>query len=403
VLNPQYYPLILFPLTSLFIIIFAYMAFSAIHRHITASHLFRGTLVYKLSELKRETNQLTGEVRRGKELKEVLQKKLERYLDLKELTELLSSSLNLKDVLHFIAEETFKIVSKSDRVLLFVVDEKKQGLNLAASKTVIADPKTKSEQGDIFDRWVLEHRRPLIITDVVKDYRFHSHKKRVLRPFESVISAPVMLENRILGVLRLETRRRNAYTADDLRILRVIGDISAVAINNAHFYAKTEELAIKDGLTGLYVRRYFNERLREELKRAERQKYDFSLLMLDIDYFKYYNDKYGHSAGDLVLQHIAGSLHKFADTGDVIARYGGEEFAVILSKESREDARRIAEEIRNHVAEDFVVLRGKKTHVTVSIGIATYPQDAVEEKGLIRIADSRLYTAKREGRNQICS
>lgn len=401
-LIPQYHPFILLLLTCLFVILASYPVLRVVRRRIAISHLFRGTLAYKLSELKRETNQLTDEAKRGKELKEALQKKLERYSELKELTELLSSSLSLKDVLHFIAEETFKIVGKSDRVLLFVVDEKKQGLNLAVSKTVVADSKIKFEQGDVFDRWVLEHRRPLIITDVVKDYRFHSHKKKVLRPVESVISAPVMLENRILGVLRLETRRRNAYTADDLRILRVIGDISAVAINNAHFYAKTEELAIKDGLTGLYVHRYFNERLREELKRAERQKYDFSLLMLDIDYFKYYNDKYGHSAGDVVLQHIAGSLHKFADTGDVIARYGGEEFAVILSKESKEDAGKIAEEIRNHVAEDFVVLRGKKTHVTVSIGIATYPEDATEEKELIRTADSRLYKAKGEGRNQIC-
>ena len=366
------------------------------------TRLFRSTLIYQLSELQSEINQLQDEIKRSKELRTALKEKLERYSDLKELTELLSSSLSIKDVVHFITEESFRIVGKAERVLLFVVDEKKQELALAASQKISTGSMVESKKRDVFDKWVMDHRRPLIISDVVKDDRFEAYKRKYLSPFKSMISAPVMLENRILGILRLEALGRNAYTVDDLRILCVISDISAVAINNAYLYAKTEELAIKDGLTGLYVQRYFKERLKEEVKRAERTGYSFSLLMIDIDYFKYYNDKYGHAAGDIVLRHISRSLNKFAAIGDVIARYGGEEFAVILSKEDKKEAVKIAESIRKHVAKDSVLLRGNEAHVTVSIGVATYPRDAAGDEDLIRSADAKLYKAKEEGRNRAC-
>jgi diguanylate cyclase (GGDEF)-like protein len=213
----------------------------------------------------------------------------------------------------------------------------------------------------------------------------------------------MMLENRISGTLRLESVKRNAYSADDLRILYVIADIAAVAMNNARLYARTEELAIRDGLTNLYVQRYFKERLRDELKRAERKKHIFSLLFFDIDHFKHYNDKHGHAAGDIVLKHIAYTLHKFAGTGDVIARYGGEEFAVILAGQDKGGAARIANDIRKHVSKDMIALRDQKTCVTVSAGVATYPNDGSSEETLIRIADSNLYKAKKEGRNKVCS
>lgn len=401
-LSSQFYPFIIISFAYLLAVILAYRIFRVTQRYLRKSSMFRNTSVYKLSELKREVNQLCGEFERGKALKEDLKKKLDRYSALKEMTELLSSSLHLRDVVHFVVEETFKIVGKSERMLLFVIDEKRQELALIGSKKLDTDSKVKSKKGDVFDKWILENRRPLIISDIVRDYRFLAHKKKAPRPFESLISVPMMLENRILGILRLETLGRNSYTADDLRILCVISDISAVAINNAYLYAKTEELAIKDGLTGLYVQRYFKERLKEEAKRADRKEYKFSLLMLDIDHFKYYNDKYGHAAGDIVLRHIAGSLQKFADTGDIIARYGGEEFAVILAKEDKRGAARIAEEMRRHIAKDAVMLRGSETHVTASVGIATYPSDAANSEDLIRTADANLYKAKKEGRDQIC-
>lgn len=373
------------------------------HAYLKKANASKEVFTHKLTELKREINQLGEEFDRNKELHGAFQKKLDRYSALKELTELLSSSLNLKELVHFITEEAFKIIGKSERMLLFLVDERKQELALAGSKKLDADSQIMSKKGDTFDRWVLDKRRPLMISDVGKDDRFLAHKRRYKRHLESLISVPMMLEDRILGILRLEALYRNSYTADDLRILYVIADISAVAINNTYLYARTEELAIKDGLTDLYVHRYFKERLRDELKRAERKEHKFSLLMIDIDHFKHYNDKYGHAAGDVVLQHIARSLYKFADTGDVIARYGGEEFAVILAEEDKREAVKIAEEIRKHVANDLVHLRDHKGNVTVSIGVATYPRDGFNEEGLIRVADTHLYRAKKEGRNRVCS
>lgn len=371
--------------------------------HLIASSSLKHKLGHKLTELKREINQLGDELNRNKELSLLLQGKLDRYLSLKELTELLSSSLNLKELVHFIADETYKIIGKSERLLLYLIDESMQELVLTGYMKLDIEAQGRAKKGDIFDRWVLEHRRPLMIADIAKDSRFSHTRARFSRRCESIISAPLMLEDRILGVLRLEAVARNSYTADDLRILYVIASISAVAINNAYLYSKTEELAIKDSLTGLYVHRYFKERLKDELKRATRREHKFSLLMADIDYFKHYNDKYGHSVGDIVLQHIAKSLQKFAHTGDVIARYGGEEFALILTGDDEGEAGKIAEQIRKHISKDSVLIRGYKTHVTVSIGTATYPQDGKDEDKLIRAADKNLYMAKKEGRNKVCS
>jgi len=373
------------------------------HKYLEKEKVFTKTHAFKLNELTREINQLRQEIGRNKELKLVLQKRLEGYSALKELMALLSSSLHMNEVIHFITEESFRIVGKTERVLLFLVDEESQKLALTGSRKLDTDSRIKSRAGDGCDNWVLEHRRPLIITDTTKDERFYTLKEKDTRKVGSLISAPLMLEDKILGVLRLEATERHAYTADDLRILCVIADISAVAVKNAFLYAKTEELAIKDGLTGLYVHRYFKERLEAEVKRASRQQYRFSLLMIDIDSFKKYNDRYGHAAGDIVLQHIARSLYKFADVGDFIARYGGEEFAVILAEEDKKEALASAEDIRKHIANDSVFLRGQRTYVTVSIGVATYPADATTQEDLIKIADANLYRAKREGRNRVCS
>jgi len=403
VLNTQFYPIVIITLAYTLAILLAYRILKALRSYLKKTRMFKGSLSYRLNELKRETNQLCGELQRHRELKDALENKLERYSQLKEFIELLSSSLNLKDVVHYIIEETYKIFGKSERILLFTIDEQKQALKLAGSKKLDTTSISQSDKGDVFDMWVLEHRRPLIVSDTAKDHRFASHIKEISRSIDSMISAPMMLENRIMGILRLEILGGGSYTADDLRILCVIADISAVAMNNAYLYAKTEELAIKDSLTGLYVQRYFKDRLTEEMKRADRKECEFSLLMMDIDHFKYYNDKYGHAAGDVVLRHIAKSLNKFVDTGDVIARYGGEEFALILANETKAEAERIAERIRKYICRDTVMLRGRETHVTVSIGIATYPSDVTDGSALIKHADQNLYKAKSQGRDQVCS
>jgi len=158
-------------------------------------------------------------------------------------------------------------------------------------------------------------------------------------------------------------------------------------------------LSIRDGLTGLYNFRFFNELLISEVKRSRRFKYTFALVIMDIDHFKTFNDRFGHHAGNLVLEKIARTLTESLREADFLARYGGEEFCFILPRTSKAKAIEIVERIRLKISQES--FQGHR--VTASFGIASYPEDAANGIALIKKADAALYKAKREGRNRVVS
>ena len=163
-----------------------------------------------------------------------------------------------------------------------------------------------------------------------------------------------------------------------------------------------EFLAAYDNLTGLLNRREFDNRLNDEVRRAKRVRRPFVLLLLDVDYFKHINDNYGHQAGDHVLRVLAGLLKKQVREVDFVGRTGGEEFGIILTETSEQDARETAERIRRVVEEkQFAINEQKPVHVTLSIGMATYPDDGANTDMLISYADEALYRAKDGGRNRV--
>lgn len=336
---------------------------------------------------------------------EALNKKYYRYLNLKTVVELLSSSLSLPEVVHVVVDKTFELIGKSENCFFYLVDREKQKLALAGFKTTDGEfLKIKSKEGDLFDERVVKIRQPLIVQDFKKDYRFGDRvAKKIREDLNSLISAPLVSSGKIIGVLRLDSSQTNSYLEDDLRLLHIIADLAAVAVENAVLYQRTVELAITDSLTGLYVHRYFMERLTEEVHRSGGTKSHLSLVMCDIDDFKKYNDEYGHAAGDMVLKGISLIIKKCTQGGDFIARYGGEEFALFLPNQNRQAAFKIAEKIRKEVAGQEFNLRRKKTGVSVSIGIASFPEDGVMPETLIKEADLALYRAKQEGKNRVCS
>ena len=329
-----------------------------------------------------------------------LEEKLSRYSALKGVTESLSLVLSIDDINKLIIDKTLSTLGKPGRVLLFLVDTEKQELMLSASSSAEI---VKAKKGDIFDQWVLRNRKSLIVEDVTMDFRFPAEGLGESKIFRSLISTPLVSADKVIGILRMDSRREFIYTQDDLRLLDIISDLGAVAINNALLYSKTQELAIKDGLTGLVLRRYFMERFQEEIKRAGRRKDNISFLMIDIDHFKDYNDKYGHTAGDLVLKYLAKILTTMTREGDMVVRYGGEEIAVLLYGKNKKEADSEAENIRRVIKDKPLMLRRHATNVTVSIGVSSYPDDAILEEELIRAADERLYKAKARGRDRVCS
>lgn len=358
----------------------------------------------KIDTLEEEHNALKAQYSNMQGTNDALKEKVIRYAVLKELTAKLSSSLSLEGVVNIVIDNVSELVEKSDLSILFLVEEEAQELALKAVRGKAGQASVKSKKGDIFDLWVLKQRQPLLVSDADKDFRFNLEliPEEFKREFKSLITAPLISNKKVIGIIRVESKETEAYMLDDLRLLTIISDLSAIAIENAKLYHRIEELAIRDGLTGLYCYRYFKERLAEDILKVTRIRQPLSLLMLDIDDFKGYNDKYGHIAGDIVLKVIGDSLQSSIELGDLAARYGGEEFVLILFGKNKAEARRFAEVIGKKVEANKFILRQVETHVTVSIGCATFPEDTNSGEELIRLADGALYEAKKQGRNRVC-
>ena len=209
--------------------------------------------------------------------------------------------------------------------------------------------------------------------------------------------------NSVEGVLLIDnSASKKPIDEKTVTILSIIAHAVGVAINNSKAYSSVLRDSIHDALTGLHNRRYFNERLIDEVDRAKRYGATITLLLCDIDHFKIVNDTYGHPVGDEVLVGLAGVFHNNLRKTDLVARFGGEEFAIVLLNTEKEKAFEIAENLRIAVA-GLHLTKNEQIKVTISIGISTLGQNTNSYDGLINQADKALYLAKSQGRNRVCS
>jgi two-component system, cell cycle response regulator len=197
-----------------------------------------------------------------------------------------------------------------------------------------------------------------------------------------------------------------SLSAKNQALLEMNRELEAKIHERTHELAEANtrlaQLAVTDGLTGLYNHRHLHERLSLEVERSQRSGLPLSLLMLDVDHFKQFNDTFGHPAGDEVLRQLARVLNDTRRANDVVARYGGEEFAVILVDTAKFTAAKVAERVRERIAgHDFSEAAQRAGNISVSIGVATFPDDGADAEGLVRAADTALYAAKRAGRNRV--
>ncbi|MFC1754580.1 GGDEF domain-containing protein [Thermoproteota archaeon] len=357
-------------------------------------------------DLFEKNNLLNESIRKEEALSSALTKKNVRYASLKEVLDEFNQILNLGELGRAIIQEADTLFSDSDNVILYLMNRQTNKLELLSSKKVKPNLIMKEKCGDLLDEWVLRHTRVLLVEDTSKDFRFDPDRIRneISRPLGSVISTPLISVSRFVGILRLESNRPGAFSFEDLRLLSAIGSLVAVSLENSLLYANTEELAIRDGLTGLYLRRYIDERGQEKVSYASRRKSEMSILMVDIDYFKRCNDSFGHHLGDIVLTHIADLLKGIFQKRDcVVSRYGGEEFVVLLPNTKKSDAVQMAENLRKSIQDGVIFLRRAPIKITVSIGVAGYPKDADDWKSLVKYSDNAMYKAKQQGRNRVCS
>jgi diguanylate cyclase (GGDEF)-like protein len=220
---------------------------------------------------------------------------------------------------------------------------------------------------------------------------------------KSHLTLPLAVEGEIIGCISLNSDQPSAFDAQNLQFFSVIGYQMAATLQHLQRFSSVKNMATYDTLTGLFNRRYFEERLRVEAQRSFSNNIPLSLIMVDIDLFKRVNDTFGHPEGDIILREIASLLKKSVRENDTVARYGGEEFILILPKAGIEASSVIAERIRRLVESTPFDVGKAQLNVTISLGISSFPAHWASSDGeLIKMADQALYEAKRGGRNRVC-
>jgi len=217
-----------------------------------------------------------------------------------------------------------------------------------------------------------------------------------------LLAVPIASRGEIFGVLGLISDSAKGFTTQQKRWMDTLAGNMAIAMQNAILYQQREREAVRDGLTHLFNHRFLQERLTQEVERYRRHGRVFSLIILDIDHFKRYNDAFGHPEGDRLLVELAGILTRSVRQVDFVARYGGEEFAIVLPECPPDQAVLVAERIRRNV-EAFENRHQDRYNLTISAGVASFPADGEEKGSIFEKADRALYRAKEEGRNRVCS
>jgi diguanylate cyclase (GGDEF)-like protein len=252
---------------------------------------------------------------------------------------------------------------------------------------------------DFADHWVAERKIPLLVRNSDTDTRFS--RGLFAAAERSFMALPLYLFGNLVGFVRASAPEPDRFKSEDLRGAELACTLAGVSMENIYLFEKVNELAIKDGLTGLYTHRAFQSRLEEEILRAARSKVPFSMIMADIDHFKSYNDNFGHQAGDAVLKAVAETFSAGVRDIDFASRYGGEEFALVITGATRAQAAAAADGMRLALEARSFTFNGKPSRVTASFGVAEFPADGAAAGQLVRAADERLYRAKESGRNRV--
>lgn len=301
---------------------------------------------------------------------------------------------------------TLKKYLRINEFAILVFDEKKQELHVRAAygfEDEEAIMHTVFRTGEGVTGLVAETGRKIYIKDTSRETRFLNYKFERPTKASSFLSIPLLYKEDVLGVINFARHGISSFTYQDVKMLSLVANQVSLAIANARLYTRTRELSVRDELIGINNRRYFQQMLQMEWKRAIRFRRHLSLVMVDVDHFKPYNDTFGHLQGDQALKQIGQLLKRNLREVDTVARFGGEEFVLLLPDTDKRGAIAVAEKVRllaeghNFLTEDH-----KETRlITISAGVSTYPDDVEEMDDLIDHADIALYRAKENGRNRI--
>ncbi len=316
----------------------------------------------------------------------------------------MSSETSLQQLFQVVVESAADVCS-ARRCSLMLLAEDRSTLQMRAARGIPADviAIATATVGEGIAGGVAASGKALLVSDIEKDQRF-GRKNRAQYSNSSLISVPILVNQRVVGVLNVNDKRDGtSFNEKDLNLLVLLASQAAVAIDNANRYQDLSERAVTDSLTGVYVRRFFDESLERAFRSARTTGRGFSLLMIDIDHFKAVNDQRGHQAGDEALRQVARALGGTVRDEDSVSRYGGEEFAILLARANQQTAMSVAERIRAAVEKTIVKHDGAHFQITVSVGVAAYSEQYDKAADLLAAADRALYQAKESGRNRVVS
>ena len=327
-----------------------------------------------------------------------------KYKDL-ELLYKISSELVKSIKLDELLKKTVNLIKETfghDNVAILLLDSKEHLRVKSKTKGFnkhIKRIKISVKNGEGLTGLSAKLRKVIISNNVQSDKRYINGNART----NSEIAIPLLYNGKLLGVLDIESNKKNAFSEEDAKILQSVTGLLSGAIENALLYKKMEELAEKDELTGLYNYRVFRRGLLKEVSRVKRYQKIFSLAMFDIDYFKEYNDNNGHDVGNIALKKVGVILKKESRFTDLPARFGGEEFIVILPETNKEGAFKYAERVRRKVAKTKFPGEEKQPNgkLTISGGVAEFPIDGDTAERILKAVDIAAYKAKNIGRNRI--
>lgn len=327
-----------------------------------------------------------------------------------ELGKAITSTLDLKEILNIVMEKISDLLQPKNWSLLLVDEEKNElyfEIVVGEGADKVRDIRLKVGEG--IAGWVAKQGEALLVADVNKDPRF-SKKADESSKFttKSIIAVPLKSRGKCMGVIELINKMFSApggeggFKEEDLLVLTTLADYTAIAIENAKFFQKIQELTVTDDLTKLYNSRYLFRFLDYEVERARRYKSSIAIIFLDLDKFKDVNDTYGHLNGSKLLTEvaklIAGGLRKV----DMACRYGGDEFIIVMPQTSKKQAYHAAEKLRANIHESiFLKDDGLNLRMAASFGVASLPDDAKDASELIQLADKAMYRAKNKSRNAV--
>lgn len=338
-------------------------------------------------------------------LLEEARQRAERLNILYEIGLAITAQLELSAVLQTIYEQCRRALT-TDTFYLALYDEQTQKLEFP----LFYDNQTAYQIAPFFIHerqsltgWVIQHQQTVHLRDTLDPNetlsRLIVHMGGI--PTRSFISTPLITNGQIVGVLSVQSYQPNVYSAADVNLLETIAAQAAIAIENARIYQKVEWKSIVDELTGVYNRRGLFLLGQREVERAQRTGRPLSVLFMDVDGFRDFNNRYSYETGDAVLQLVGAQLRNSLRSMDIVGRYGGDEFVVLLPETDLPTAHSVAERLRQTVAAAEILVNGQSLHITLSIGISLLQEHSLSLKDLLRQSASLLRRSKDEGRNRV--